>query len=119
MAFTAMSFTLTYQNLLIGNSSLCDGRWRFQYTKVFKKQSKVAPLIGFSDVNRVYKSAELWPFFISRILAVSRTAVRAILTEEDIDEHNLAALLARFGRKTIANPFVLEANCSSEGSRSV
>ena len=102
-------FALTYGDLLIGRLSLQNGRWSFQYSKAFKEQSKVAPLIGFSDVDRVYESAELWPFFVSRIPGVSRPAVQTILAEEGIDEHNLAALLARFGRKTIANPFVLEA----------
>ena len=102
-------FALTYGDLLIGQLSLQHGRWTFQYSEAFKQQSSVAPLIGFSDVNRVYESAELWPFFISRIPGVSRPAVQTILAEEGIDEHNLAALLARFGRKTIANPFVLEA----------
>ena len=105
-------FTLTYSDLLIGQLSLREGRWRFQYSEAFKKQSQVAPLINFSDVDRVYESKELWPFFVSRIPGVSRPAVRAILAEEGIDEYNLAALLARFGRKTIANPFVLEAQAA-------
>lgn len=102
-------FALTYDDLLIGWLSLQNGRWTFQYSEAFKEQNDIAPLIGFSAVDRVYESSELWPFFISRIPGVSRPAVQAILAEEGIDERNLAALLARFGRKTIANPFVLEA----------
>ena len=100
-------FMLSYKDLLIGKLSWRNGRWTFGYCDAFRSQNEIAPLVGFSDVKRVYESSELWSFFISRIPGTRRPKIRAIIAEEGIDERDLAALLTRFGRKTIANPFVL------------
>ena len=67
-------------------------------------------MAGFSDVKRVYESSELWPFFVSRIPGIRKPKIQAIIAKEGIDERDLAALLTRFGRKTIANLFILEAH---------
>ena len=102
-------FTLSYKDLLIGKLSWRNGRWTFGYSDAFRSQNEIAPLVSFSDVKRVYESAELWPFFVSRILGTRRPKILVITDEEGIDERDLAALLTRFGWKTIANPFILEA----------
>ena len=99
---------LSYKDLLVGKL-LWNGRWIFSYSDVFRSQNEIAPLMGFSDVDRVYESSELWPFFASRIPGTRRPKIRAIMDEEGIGKRDLAALLTCFGRKTIANPFVLEA----------
>ena len=100
---------LSYKDLLVGKLSWRNGRWTFSYSDAFRSQNEIAPLVGFLDVDRVYESSELWPFFVSRIPGTRRPKIRSIIDEEGIDERDLAALLTRFGRKTIANPFVLEA----------
>ena len=102
-------FMLSYKDLLVGQLMWRNGQWTFGYSDAFRSQNEIALLVSFSDIERVYESSELWPFFVSRIPGTRRPKIRAIMNEEGIDERDLAGLLVRFGRKTIANPFVLEA----------
>lgn len=104
---SAKTFGLMYETLPVGILELKGGKWRFYYSTVFKHQKKVAPLVDFPNVEKTYESEDLWPFFISRIPGTSRPAIKEILKKEQINEKDLAALLTRFGRKTIANPFLL------------
>lgn len=104
----AATFGLMYGSLPVGTLELRSGVWHFDYTEVFKKQNKIPPIVGFSDINKNYKSEELWPFFMSRIPSTNRPAVKEVINKEHIDETDLAALLDRFGKKTISNPFELE-----------
>jgi hypothetical protein len=72
--------------------------WTMRYTEAFKKQSRIAPLVPFPDVNKVYRSPELWPFFSVRIPSIARP---------EVDYDDVAAMLRRFGRKSVADPFEL------------
>ena len=102
------TFGLMYGNLPIGTLELREGTWHFTYSPAFKQQTEIPPIVGFPDVNKSYQSEELWPFFISRVPSTNRPAVKEVIDKEHIDETDLAALLERFGKKTIANPFELE-----------
>ena len=99
------TFGLVYGNLPIGVLELRKGVWCFAYSEPFKRQTEIPPIVGFPDINKKYQSEDLWPFFISRIPSTSRPAVKEVLDKEHIDETDLAALLGRFGKKTISNPF--------------
>ena len=46
----------------------------------------------------------------ARIPGLKQPAIKEILEKESIDKENEAALLVRFGRKTIANPYELYLN---------
>ncbi|GAB5406812.1 MAG: hypothetical protein Aurels2KO_50430 [Aureliella sp.] len=81
--------------------------WRMFYTKEFKAQEKVKPLVPFPEVGKEYRSSELWPFFAVRIPSIARPEVQRTLREEDLDYDDVAAMLDRFGRKSIADPFEL------------
>ena len=59
--------------------------WRMFYTKEFKAQEKVKPLVPFPDEEKVYRSAELWPFFAVRIPSIARPEVRRTIVEEKLD----------------------------------
>ena len=57
--------------------------WTMRYTDAFKDQSRVAPLVPFPDVNKVYRSQELWPFFrfefpVSRVQRSSERSAKSI-----------------------------------------
>jgi hypothetical protein len=95
-------FSLTYRALEIGTLSLNEGQWTFQYSESFKKQDKIKPLLDFLNVNRKYTSEELYPFFRQRIQGVGQNA-RKFENLSEVD------LLKKFGKQTIANPFVLQA----------
>jgi hypothetical protein len=100
-------FELGYQDLLIGWLRLRDGQWIFEYAPEFQKQSDVKPLVDFPDLHKTYVSADLWPFFLSRIPSLAQPQVRQTIQDEGLDEHSDVDLLKRFGERTITNPFTL------------
>ena len=100
-------FRLQYRDLEIGLLSLHDGKWHFAYTDDFRSQKGVPPLTDFPDLDKHYESEALWPFFAVRIPGLGQPAVQRVIDREDLDKRNEAQLLKRFGKTTIANPFVL------------
>lgn len=101
------TFSLQYGSLPVGKLTLQGGIWEFRYSPEFREQSEVRPLIDFPDVQKTYRADSLWPFFMARIPSVAQPQVRETIEEEGLDEHSSVQLLRRFGRRTIANPFVL------------
>lgn len=102
-------FKLLLGDLEVGTLSLKNGIWTFKYSDEFKKQNKIKPIPDFPNIDKVYTSEDLYPFFIQRIPGLGQQKVKETLRKEKIDEHNEAALLKRFGRLTITNPFELKA----------
>ena len=100
-------FGLGYKELEVGTLTFKDGEWVFKYSDDFKNQNIIQPLVDFPDVTKTYRSDELWPFFLSRIPGLAQPAVKELLKKEQIDENDEAALLKRFGKTSIANPFTL------------
>jgi HipA-like protein len=100
-------FLLTVDNLKIGYLCSRDGDWYFEYSDEFKNHTDYNRIIGFPELNRVYKSEELWPFFRIRIPGLKQPVVQEILKKENIDINDEVELLKRFGQKTIANPYKL------------
>jgi HipA-like protein len=102
------NFELSYKDLKIGNLSIKNGKWFFAYFDDFKKQKHLLPMIDFPDVNKVYESEELWPFFASRIPSQAQLDLKSINVKNKIDAENEVSLLEQFGKRTITNPFLLE-----------
>lgn len=101
-------FILMVDNLRIGTLFCEKGEWFFKYTEEFKQHSdEYNRIVGFSDLNKTYKSDILWPFFQIRIPGLKQPAVQEILEKEKIDKDNEVALLKRFGQKSISNPYEL------------
>jgi HipA-like protein len=100
-------FELGYKELEIGTLLFKDGEWVFKYSEDFKRQTEIQPLIDFPDKTKTYRSEDLWPFFLSRIPGLSQPAIRELLRQEEINEDDEAALLKRFGKTSITNPFTL------------
>lgn len=94
--------------LEIGTLQYLDGKWKFQYSNAFKNQAKFRRLVGFSDLNKIYESEVLWPFFKIRIPGLKPPLVEKILEKEKIDKSDEVSLLKRFGRINISNPYVLD-----------
>jgi HipA-like protein len=101
-------FVLLYRTHHIGTLTLYKGLWTFAYSEDFKKTMPIHPLSDFSNINRIYESHDLHPFFLQRIPSLEQPKVKRIVEAEKIDVHNEVDLLKRFGRITIANPFVLQ-----------
>ncbi|MEM1000231.1 MAG: hypothetical protein AAGN35_24470 [Bacteroidota bacterium] len=102
------TFKLTIDNIEIAVLSCKDGVWKFQYTEEFKTFSdRYNHITGFSDLDKVYESELLWPFFQVRIPGLNQPVVRETLEKENIEKTNELALLKRFGAVCATNPYRL------------
>jgi HipA-like protein len=104
------TFILKVDNIEIGTLHSENGEWQFSYSEDFKNHyfPQYNRIVGFPELDKIYKEDTLWPFFRIRIPGLKQPAVKEILEKEKIDQTNEAALLKRFGNKTIANPYELE-----------
>lgn len=96
-------FQLEYKELLIGTLSFEEGTWIFEYSMDFINQNKIAPIVNFPEKSKKYKSKELWPFFASRVPSAAQ-----LMIDEDQDA-DIVKMLKEYGKRSITNPFVLEA----------
>lgn len=105
-------FILKVANVEVGKLQCANGLWEFIYSDVFKNEygDEYKRITGFPDLNKVYKNENLWPFFLTRIPGLKQPAIKEIVENENIDIHNEAALLKRFGQRTISNPYELVIN---------
>ncbi|MCF8254581.1 MAG: HipA N-terminal domain-containing protein [Bacteroidia bacterium] len=102
-------FTLSVDQINVGNLICENGEWYFKYSNEFKDHSnEYKRIIGFPDLDKTYKSDALWPFFQVRIPGLKQPAIREIIENERIDKSDKVELLKRFGQKTISNPYELE-----------
>ncbi len=99
---TDAAFNINLGKLLVGTLEYSDQVWYFNYSDEFKLQSRVLPLVNFPSKDKEYSARELWPFFASRIPSSAQRQVA-----KDRQGDNIVALLQRFGRRTVANPFEL------------
>jgi HipA-like protein len=102
------TFHLKYDDLLVGTLSVRDGVWSFEHSEEFRQSDALRPIVELPNVHEKYTSKELWQFFASRIPSPEQSEVDAILKREHIEENDAVSLLKRFGRRTVANPFLLE-----------
>jgi len=102
------AFRLALGSLSIAMLERHSGVWRFWYTDEFKSQQRIVPLVPFPDRDQIYESSELWPFFAVRVPSIARPEIQNTVTSEGLDYDDLPAMLARFGRRTVADPFTLE-----------
>jgi hypothetical protein len=104
---SGISFRLFLGALEVGTLRMEGGEWIFSYSQAFRDQSKVAPIIDFPHVDREYRAQQLWPFFALRVPSLGQANVQEYLakTQKAPDD---ARLMREFGRRSVANPFILE-----------
>lgn len=102
------TFELRVDDIVVGTLHCDQGVWEFKYSNDFKNHSEYNRIIGFSDLDKVYRNDTLWPFFQTRIPGLKQPSVQEILLKEKINETNELELLKRFGKRTISNPYELE-----------
>lgn len=100
------TFQLTLDDRVVGILSFKDGKWMFKYSDEFKEDN-LTPISGFPDLDKIYKSEELWPFFSSRIPSLARKNIQDKIKKKGINENDYLELLSFFGKRTITNPFEL------------
>lgn len=102
-------FVLKAPSLIIGTLFCEGGEWNFEYSNEFKTSSHgFNTIVGFPDIEKIYKSSELWPFFQVRIPGLKQPQILDIIHKGKIDINNQVALLKRFGNKTITDPYILD-----------
>ncbi|MFK8058252.1 MAG: DEAD/DEAH box helicase [Saprospiraceae bacterium] len=97
-------FTLTLHDQLIGRLQFASSNWTYVYADAYKNRvlaGKAKPIIGFPHIDEQYASPSLWPFFQIRLPG------RYIERELGGQKLSEAELLARFGQKSIANPYIV------------
>lgn len=100
-------FHLKYKNLLVGILTYDKNKWIFEYSDDFKNQNVIKPIINFPDVNKVYESYELMPFFAARIPKINQYYQLKKIKEANIDMNDTVGLLKIFGVNVIDNCFKL------------
>ncbi len=101
-------FILKVDDIQVGTLYSKKGEWFFEYSEDFKNNKEIYNrIIGFPQLDKKYHSPNLWPFFQVRIPGLKQPAIKEILEKENIDKTNPAALLKRFGYKTITDPYEL------------
>jgi hypothetical protein len=103
-----VEFVLSLEGLKVGTLRFAQGRWIFEYSDEFKKQTEIAPIMDFPGVNRSYIANELWPFFALRIPSPAQPKVKKYLHAKHKPSADTVELLQNFGRHSSANPFVLD-----------
>jgi HipA-like protein len=102
-------FQLKYGNLLIGILTYENSHWTFKYSEEFMENSGLSPITDFPDLNKVYESENLWPFFAARIPTLNQPYQFRKIKKEGISKDDPVGLLRLFGGETITNPFKLSA----------
>ena len=103
----SVTFVLMFRDLEIGQLRFVEDRWHFAYSDAFRAQDELQCLTNFSEPDRTYQGADLWPFFAQRIPSLQQPAVQRFMRKRDLTEVDEASLLRQFGRRTVANPFEL------------
>jgi HipA-like protein len=85
-----------------------DGKvWTFCYSNEFKQSNKLSTISDFPDASKIYENNSLWPFFAARIPALNQPYQLKKIERLKIDKKDSIELLKLFGKRTIANPFLL------------
>lgn len=100
-------FALLHHDMVIGYLEVDKGMWKFYYSEEFKSDTELSYITGFPNLHKVYYSEALWPFFKIRIPGLKQPRVQKTIKKENIAEDNEIALLKRFGKRSISNPYLL------------
>lgn len=78
----------------------------FRYLPAFSSFN-LAPIPGFPDMHKQYRSGRLWPFFAERIPDQRRPEIQEVMQREGLKTASVLKLLATLGAHSITDPFEL------------
>jgi hypothetical protein len=73
------NFIVKIDDLVVGYLTRKNNLWQFNYSEDFKNQKEYYRLVGFSDLNKLYQSEVLWPFFKIRIPGLKQPMIQEVL----------------------------------------
>ena len=88
----------------VGTLTFDGSAWEFSYSGEYKTRSDLRPIEGFDEVDKVYRSTVLFPFFAVRVPDVERADVQRKLQMDHIKHPETADLLRIFGRRVVSSP---------------
>ncbi|MGH9410126.1 MAG: HipA N-terminal domain-containing protein [Vicinamibacterales bacterium] len=101
-------FTLLYDGgsevVTVGHLTFDQDTWTFVYDGEYKRRPDLRPLEGFDDLERVYRSSVLFPFFAVRVPDPDRGDIRRQLDQDRIKDPQPTDLLRLFGRRVVSSP---------------
>jgi|ERR1019366_4675756 hypothetical protein len=98
---------LKYKDNVIGRLWSDKNKYYFQYDNKFKN-TDLRPLTGFDDLEKVYESSWLFPYFEVRIPDLNRVDVAVMAKGEHLNNSSSPLRkLSVFGKKTINDPYEL------------
>jgi hypothetical protein len=92
--------------IIVGYLSKFKFDYCFTYSAEFKA-SGLPAVPGFYDLDKIYESRALWPFFTVRIPPINRPDVEAIIIAKKIDVSDPMDLLLCLGHRSITSPYLI------------
>jgi hypothetical protein len=92
------------QPVQVGELTFDGKMWTFAYCEEYKHRRDLRPIEGFDDLDRVYRSSLLFPFFAVRIPDSHRGDVRMKLAKHKVRDPEATDLLKIFGRRVVSSP---------------
>ena len=94
------------ERILVGTLRREADDFVFEYSTEFVK-SGLPLLPDFPKTGEVYRSPDLWPFFLVRLPPVDRPDVRAEIERMNRQADHTLQILSRLGRAAITSPYEL------------
>jgi HipA-like protein len=88
----------------VGELDFDGSMWTFRYDDEYKRHDELRPIEGFDDVQKVYRSSVLFPFFAVRIPDIEREDIKRRLEKDRIRDPEPTDLLRIFGRRVVSSP---------------
>lgn len=88
----------------VGHLTFDGAQWSFRYDPEYRRRHDLRPIEGFPDLDKVYQSTTLFPFFAVRIPHEDRPDVRRRLERDHVEEPDTTDLLRMYGRRAAASP---------------
>lgn len=102
-------FVLLYQpsdhtRVEVGELTFDGTAWAFAYSDDYRRHEDLRPIEGFPDLDRVYRSTVLFPFFAVRVPDAEREDVKRKLQADRVQDPEPSDLLRIFGRRVVSSP---------------
>lgn len=80
----------------------------FRYAEEYRRRPGAVPISAFPDLQRIYESKDLWPFFAVRFPPSGRPDVRQLIESKNLSTESTLRRLVELSPRTISNPYRFE-----------
>lgn len=90
--FLAWQSSIDHSWHVIGRLDQTEKRYRFVYTQGVMSARTFLPLLGLSDINKIYESEQLFPIFANRLLSRTRPEFSDFVRWLELDGKTVTAM---------------------------